>query len=55
MVVDVIMPKMGESLTEGTILEWYKTGSQQWVLGSHSGQSPGPHHHQWLNRPYPVS
>ena len=24
MVVDVIMPKMGESLTEGTILEWYK-------------------------------
>lgn len=24
MVVDVIMPKMGESITEGTILEWYK-------------------------------
>ena len=24
MVLDVIMPKMGESLTEGTILEWYK-------------------------------
>ena len=22
--IDVIMPKMGESLTEGTILEWYK-------------------------------
>ena len=24
MIVDVIMPKMGESITEGTILEWYK-------------------------------
>ena len=24
MVVDVIMPKMGESITEGTILEWHK-------------------------------
>jgi len=24
MVVDVVMPKMGESITEGTILEWYK-------------------------------
>ena len=24
MVVDIIMPKMGESITEGTILEWYK-------------------------------
>ena len=24
MVVDVIMPKMGESIMEGTILEWYK-------------------------------
>ena len=24
MIVDVLMPKMGESITEGTILEWYK-------------------------------
>ena len=24
MVVDVVMPKMGESITEGTILEWRK-------------------------------
>ena len=24
MIIDVIMPKMGESITEGTILEWYK-------------------------------
>ena len=24
MIVDVVMPKMGESLTEGTILEWRK-------------------------------
>ena len=24
MIVDVIMPKMGESITEGTVLEWYK-------------------------------
>ena len=24
MVVDVVMPKMGESIMEGTILEWYK-------------------------------
>ena len=24
MIVDVVMPKMGESITEGTILEWYK-------------------------------
>ena len=24
MVIDVVMPKMGESITEGTILEWYK-------------------------------
>ena len=24
MVVDVVMPKMGESITEGTVLEWYK-------------------------------
>ena len=23
--IDVIMPKMGESITEGTILEWKKT------------------------------
>lgn len=25
MIIDVIMPKMGESITEGTVLEWYKT------------------------------
>ena len=25
MVIDVVMPKMGESITEGTILEWRKT------------------------------
>ena len=24
MIVDVVMPKTGESITEGTILEWYK-------------------------------
>ena len=24
MVIDVVMPKMGESITEGTILEWRK-------------------------------
>ena len=24
MVIDVVMPKMGESITDGTILEWYK-------------------------------
>ena len=24
MLVDIIMPKMGESITEGTILEWRK-------------------------------
>ena len=24
MLVDVVMPKMGESITEGTILEWRK-------------------------------
>ena len=24
MIIDVIMPKMGESITEGTILEWRK-------------------------------
>ena len=24
MVIDIVMPKMGESITEGTILEWYK-------------------------------
>ena len=24
MIIDVIMPKMGESISEGTILEWYK-------------------------------
>jgi 2-oxoglutarate dehydrogenase E2 component (dihydrolipoamide succinyltransferase) len=24
MIIDVVMPKMGESITEGTILEWYK-------------------------------
>ena len=24
MAIDVIMPKMGESITEGTILEWKK-------------------------------
>ncbi len=24
MIVDIVMPKMGESITEGTILEWYK-------------------------------
>lgn len=24
MVIDVVMPKMGESISEGTILEWYK-------------------------------
>ena len=24
MIIDVIMPKMGESITEGTVLEWYK-------------------------------
>ena len=24
MIVDVVMPKMGESITEGTILEWRK-------------------------------
>ena len=25
MAIDVIMPKMGESITEGTILEWKKS------------------------------
>ena len=24
MIIDVIMPKMGESITEGTIIEWRK-------------------------------
>ena len=24
MIIEVKMPKMGESITEGTILEWYK-------------------------------
>ena len=24
MAIDVVMPKMGESITEGTILEWKK-------------------------------
>ena len=24
MIIDVVMPKMGESITEGTILEWKK-------------------------------
>ncbi len=24
MLVDVVMPKMGESITEGTVLEWRK-------------------------------
>ena len=24
MIVDIVMPKMGESITEGTILEWRK-------------------------------
>ncbi len=24
MVIDVVMPKMGESITEGTIIEWRK-------------------------------
>ena len=24
MIIDVVMPKMGESITEGTVLEWYK-------------------------------
>ena len=24
MIIDVVMPKMGESITEGTILEWHK-------------------------------
>ena len=24
MIIDVFMPKMGESITEGTILEWHK-------------------------------
>ena len=24
MIIDIIMPKMGESITEGTILEWRK-------------------------------
>ena len=24
MIIDVVMPKMGESITEGTILEWRK-------------------------------
>ena len=24
MIVDVIMPKLGESITEGTIIEWKK-------------------------------
>jgi Pyruvate/2-oxoglutarate dehydrogenase complex, dihydrolipoamide acyltransferase (E2) component, and related enzymes len=23
MIIDVVMPKMGESITEGTILEWH--------------------------------
>ena len=25
MIVDVLMPKMGESITEGTIVEWKKS------------------------------
>ena len=25
MIVDIVMPKMGESITEGTILEWRKS------------------------------
>ena len=29
MSVDVLMPKMGESITEGTILEWYKKVGDQ--------------------------
>ncbi len=24
MIIDIVMPKMGESLTEGTVLEWKK-------------------------------
>ena len=24
MIIDIVMPKMGESITEGTILEWHK-------------------------------
>ena len=24
MVIDIVMPKMGESITEGTIIEWRK-------------------------------
>ena len=28
MIVDVIMPKMGESITEGTILEWCKQAGE---------------------------
>ena len=24
MIIDIVMPKMGESITEGTILEWKK-------------------------------
>ena len=24
MIIDIVMPKMGESITEGTILEWRK-------------------------------
>ena len=25
MIIDIVMPKMGESITEGTILEWRKS------------------------------
>ena len=28
MIVDVVMPKMGESITEGTILEWRKQAGE---------------------------
>ena len=34
MIVDVIMPKLGESITEGTIIEWKKK------IGDTIGQLP---------------
>ena len=32
MIVDVIMPKLGESITEGTIIEW-KTNRRYYCSG----------------------